>query len=320
MQPARTTAVGCEARALLARHDRWDVLACFERCAYLIENSGERVVCLAHASLGNGPLNILLETPLPERGFAALLPPPGSPGGKARVRGFALHVAGLPPLLLGGSPIWSPRPFPEYTPARLGRTVRRLAATVLPGTPLPGVAELLFPGPSTTAPSRMDRELADRIETVRSVMSRWFRGDGHRHLPLLAETLKTAVGMGRGLTPSGDDFIGGALMALHALGERESARELYRRLEPTLERGTNLISRALLDCAARGLAGEGIHDVLAQMSLDTLTPRLDCLYRMGHTSGWDTFTGIATAMSTHSEARSGTHPGTSALGNGGICR
>ncbi|MGE4291972.1 MAG: DUF2877 domain-containing protein [Desulfovibrio sp.] len=304
MKPARVIALGCQARKLLERYERWRVLACFERCAYLAANSGQRIVCLAHDSLGNGPLNILLATALPDRGFMALIPPPGSPAGEAcRVRGFTLHVAGLPPLCLDGPPVWSPAPFPEYAHERLGRTLQRLAETVLPGLALPGVAGLLFPGLFPSTPTMIDRELASRIEAARAAMDGWFCDGGNRRLALLVGTLKAMVGMGRGLTPSGDDFIGGVLLALHAMGEGEAARVLYGRLVPALEDDTNVISRALLACAAKGLAGEGIHDILAQLSRVSASIGLSALNHMGHTSGWDTFLGIASAMSACSKAR-----------------
>src|SRR5690606_34858462 len=60
------------------------------------------------------------------------------------------------------------------------------------------------------------------------------------------------LGLGPGLTPSGDDFLAGALAALYGVGARDHVQLLWSKLEPCLSSATNEISAAHLRCAASG--------------------------------------------------------------------
>ena len=101
------------------------------------------------------------------------------------------------------------------------------------------------------------------------------------------------IGLGPGLTPSGDDFLGGLMLALHHVHREAQARGLWRWLEPRLRR-TSAISAAHL---AAGAAGEG-HEVLhaclqALHSADADWPSvLAQLDNVGHCSGWDSLAGL----------------------------
>ncbi|WP_316898636.1 DUF2877 domain-containing protein [Pseudodesulfovibrio indicus] len=298
MQTARITDIGCEARALMERDAAWSVLAVFRRCAYLIEDVGEAVVCLGHRALGNGPLNILVEMPLPEGGFGALLPAPGPNRGRAEIHDRVLQVPGLPPLFFAKAPVWSPPAVRTADSERLARSARRIAREVIPALAPPGVAGLLF-SPSGQAPSRpMEREPVDRIRAALRAMGPWLLDGGQD--PRFPHAARELVGLGQGLTPTGDDYLGGVFLALHATARPDLAQRLYRALEPNLERATNIISRALLHCAARGMGGADMHDLLAELASGVPRPGLERLDAIGHTSGWDTFSGMLHTLSAFS--------------------
>ena len=100
------------------------------------------------------------------------------------------------------------------------------------------------------------------------------------------------IGLGPGLTPSGDDYFGGVLVALHALERAPQADSLWRWLEPRLAGRTGAISGAHLAAAATGQAHEALHAVLAGSS------DLAELDAVGHCSGWDSLAGALAVLRT----------------------
>ena len=70
------------------------------------------------------------------------------------------------------------------------------------------------------------------------------------------------VGLGPGLTPSGDDFLGGIMIALHALDRPGAAGRLA---DPAVAAATSLgnpIAAAHLSAAAEGQGHAAIHDAM----------------------------------------------------------
>ena len=106
----------------------------------------------------------------------------------------------------------------------------------------------------------------------------------------LKAEIEMIIGLGPGLTPSGDDYLGGALIALHALGRARRAESLWRWLEPRLAGRTSALSAAHLAAAAAGQGHEALHEVL-NGSADAA--RLDAV---GHCSGWDALAGAVAVL------------------------
>ncbi len=102
------------------------------------------------------------------------------------------------------------------------------------------------------------------------------------------------IGLGPGLTPSGDDYLGGMLVALRAYGRAQQADSLWRWLKPRLAR-TSAISGAHLTAAASGEAHEALHEALGILfsGAQDWEPALRRLDAVGHCSGWDGLAGVA---------------------------
>ncbi|WP_433240419.1 DUF2877 domain-containing protein [Streptosporangium sp. CA-135522] len=108
------------------------------------------------------------------------------------------------------------------------------------------------------------------------------------------------VGLGPGLTPSGDDMLAGTLVALRHLGaaagvERAVWLADWLAAAVTFDaRGrTTPISATLLHCAARGEASGEVLAVLRGLAgRQALEPALHRLLRLGHTSGADLAWGL----------------------------
>ena len=114
--------------------------------------------------------------------------------------------------------------------------------------------------------------------------------------PREAEAL---LGLGPGLTPAGDDFIGGAVLALHVLGRTGLARRLGEWALAESRERTGIISRAHLHAAARGMGAEPVHRALHCLLVPG-APGLDATLAdtaaIGHSSGHDTLAGAVCVL------------------------
>ena len=131
--------------------------------------------------------------------------------------------------------------------------------------------------------------LSVHAQPALEAIDRWLAGNA------LAHEAAQLIGLGPGLTPSGDDYFGGVLVALRWLGRGAQAESLWRWLEPRLAGRTSPISAAHLAAAAAGQVHEALHEVLENLSawqVPDLHPSLARLDAVGHTSGWDALAGI----------------------------
>lgn len=106
------------------------------------------------------------------------------------------------------------------------------------------------------------------------------------------------IGLGPGLTPAGDDFVGGAMIALRAAGKIALADRVAGWALPLAKERTNRISRTHLQCAAAGEGHEALHDFLRTFSEE----HLGRLGRIGHSSGLDAAAGAVLALNVNIHA------------------
>jgi hypothetical protein len=126
--------------------------------------------------------------------------------------------------------------------------------------------------------------LSGHAQPALDALERWLVGNA------LGEEAGGLIGLGPGLTPSGDDYLGGMLVALRLTGRGVQADGLWRWLEPRLKARTSAISAAHLAAAAAGEAHEALHRVLnGELELDALNA-------VGHTSGWDALAGAMAVL------------------------
>lgn len=121
------------------------------------------------------------------------------------------------------------------------------------------------------------------------------------HLLGVLTAAERLMGLGPGLTPSGDDVLAGLLVTLRGLGAAAGAERAVRLagwLAATVafdaRTRTTPISATLLHCAARGESCPEVVEVLRGLAgLRPLEPAVHRLRRLGHTSGSDLAQGIA---------------------------
>lgn len=266
-----------------------EVAAVFERCFYLAAPRG--FICVGVAEIGDGPINVLVD-------FGSRVPQWAALGVTREAKGVVadgrLLVGDRFALPVANAQRWSPPPWPDVSPAdvELGiAAVRRLAP---PCCPAEGLSRLVVG----------DARRANRTARAAEALLRDFRaalGGSLAENAASTDLRRTAtllVGLGPGLTPSGDDLLGGVLLVLSALGYTGVRDDLWRALEDELEHLTVGISAAHLAAAADGLAAAFLHDALIAIlraDVDTLPHHLSVLAVTGHSSGFDMLAGLVLA-------------------------
>lgn len=257
------------------------VCAVFERSAYV--ELGGQWICVGGNDLRRGPLNALVDAPgaLRRRWIGALTR-------DTRVLGeWPIFRVADARLDFTRATRWRPTmPALPIDPARLARGLSRMRrAARIRTIPAEGFAFLV-------AATDADGALADAAHAAESGLHAWLAERGSASPP---RALRDVIGLGPGLTPSGDDFLGGALVALHAFGKRDIARTLGDWLLPLCERATHPVSVAHLAAAADGEGGEALHACLTAIADDgDVDLALDTIASVGHTSGWDALAGALT--------------------------
>lgn len=114
------------------------------------------------------------------------------------------------------------------------------------------------------------------------------------------------IGLGPGLTPCGDDFLGGLFFAAHWLQEaypgkvRPATRSIFNLMQWARNR-THPVSHAILGDLAIGQGPEPLHRLLGLLfmggKLDGRTmDAVDCLLQVGHTTGRCILAGALTSL------------------------
>jgi len=320
----------------LAGADDLRVLAVFGRSLYLASGTEGGLLCLCRADLDPGPLNALCQpwperlppegTPCERRGgrlvcgetafdlsAAHLWEPPAPPPFSAETLAPALCRAKrvladrplpaqglgklLPPLLesvteYGSSAIpavsFSPAAPPPLRPSAPGGSA--IGGSAIGGSAIGGPAPFTPPKPAPAAAQETLEELARP-----GLCALWQWLTGRAASPDSA--VNALIGLGPGLTPSGDDVLGGVFIAMHAAGMDKAA---LARAAAAAGGRTNRISRAHLACAMRGAGALSLHlwlnALLSGADASALERAADGLDNVGHSSGWDAALGIVLAL------------------------
>jgi hypothetical protein len=107
------------------------------------------------------------------------------------------------------------------------------------------------------------------------------------------------IGLGPGLTPAGDDFVGGAFFARAAFVRTPTTAadwaQATARVRAVAADRTHPISAVLLSDLLAGEGYEPLHDLAAALAADAPSAAVDAaarLVRIGHSSGWDLLAGF----------------------------
>lgn len=284
--------IGAIAREILSVDGPCEVIAVFDRSFYLACPVG--IVCVGR-DIGSGPINLEVASIRSSLGteldWLALNIASGVEGtvnlGLVRLSsGLALDV--------GKASEWTPPPPPIFVTTHAIDGVAQLRAAAHGAAPADGLARLVLCGDAAGHTARAAKGAIDALcaGLPRNLACNELSNDVARAATLL-------LGMGPGLTPSGDDLLGGVMLSLTAAGHAPIRDALWHNLEPELNELTVPISAMHLSAAADGMAGERLHALLeGVMGGDeaSLATAIDELSAVGHTSGWDAAAGIALGL------------------------
>jgi hypothetical protein len=119
--------------------------------------------------------------------------------------------------------------------------------------------------------------------------------------PAATEAALTLLGLGAGLTPSGDDFVGGAFFARAVLAASRSAAwtQAATSIRGAAAQATNAISATLLGDLIEGDGWSPLHDLAGALVSGDDARALSAARRLtglGHSSGWDVLAGLAAGI------------------------
>jgi hypothetical protein len=282
--------IGFDAARALTGGGTGRVAAVFARAIYLRTPRGW--ACAGPPGLGGGPLNLLCDLP-DAMDWAARGLRPGaaiSIGEKAIDLGRGLVLA------LDGARVWQPAPSGPWSQESLGKGLRALDRLTAGALPTAGLATFLRP--DAVAASAEARKAAPNV----AILYAWLRGTPESNASPSHSVLEAAtrlLGLGPGLTPSGDDFLGGLLIALRLLNRGALSARLWTGLEAAAARRSLDLSVAHLSAAAAGRGSAALHAALNALvtgRADDLPAELERIEEIGHTSGWDALAGAVTAL------------------------
>ena len=293
--PLAADLIGPMARQILSPDSGGTILAGYSRAVYLRSAAGE-LLWLAPG-----------DVPMHRRGIRVPASLPKSPRDSAyRVADGTLQLGSAVSIDFGKARAWEPQSIassaePFETVICSSDQLQMLPSPRGFGAFLPPLLEYAAGTPFPPRAPRGDRA----IETAYPAMCGVASACRQQDLATLLRHAEGLVGMGNGLTPSGDDYIGGVLFGLAMLREAGARLEWCSpgSVAPFITASgprTNLISAALLGDHAAGHASETLHRFafafLMDRSPEAVHRAASDLIQMGHSTGWDLLTGAWTAM------------------------
>mgnify|MGYP001228734375 CR=1 FL=1 len=265
------------------------VTAVFESSLYLEVNSSW--ICLADANLGFGPLTVSIKSKYGREWINSF-----SVGRLVKFSPVGISTENSTVISTKGARSWQPPKEPSWTKNSLILGLCVLENVAYSKVPAEGLGRFLFECPDSFPASDESRAAEDPI----GILKNWLKKCFEVQMPITPnkEAVSALLGLGPGLTPSGDDFLGGMLIALYVCGKKSVQKQLFTQVKSLLN-STGPVSRAHLKAAALGEGSHSLHQVLNMLlegNETQLEPGIDAINQIGHTSGWDALAGVAVVL------------------------
>ena len=253
-------------------------------------NAERSLLSVVLPEVGPGPFAIVVAKPDPSfEGFDAL-----DLEGSVTIKGRRIAIG---PIQVDATSAeeWQPRPDWRRFGGGLDRVAQANLTELLrehapPGSFAPLVSGAL-PELDQTIQSKALHAAASPAELFLSSLAAGDR-DG------AGEAATGLAGLGGGVTPSGDDYLQGAIHAIWAKLSTELARPMGEAIASEAAPRTNVVSGEWLRAAARGEAGVDWHLLAQAIAANQQVERtmIQLLHR-GHTSGADAMAGFLATLS-----------------------
>ncbi len=290
----RVVLAGAFAKKFFTSPGEATIIGVFRRSLY-VENTFGRVACIGDKGIGPGPLNALCEFS-DDVDFTQIV----EPGSPAKIRDGWMQLGPRMKIDISRPVAWEPEPLPdgwdlEFFLENLPVLVQWIAET----GPREGLAPLIAQvvgGEEISNEDAFQTVSWKGISDFRLWLSHSLDQGENLEFPAIARRL---VGLGPGLTPSGDDFWCGVMIALRAQGFMGILEKVSGDVLKRAEERTNKISRAHMECAAGGQGTEALHETISALGIADearLRSALRELDKIGHSSGWDSLAGVVCVL------------------------
>jgi hypothetical protein len=212
----------------------------------------------------------------------------------------------------GAVPTWDPPPLDRRRapPSADGHWGLHLAQAVLSDLPepngfgafLPMILAPASPEPRSAPIRGVDASIgAEGLRAALGVAQACRDGD----VPQILSLAESLVGLGDGLTPCGDDFLGGVLFGLAAIRRDDQGDAIRLGLDLSeflrwARQRTSEISSQLLHDHAEGhgceVLGPLTRGLLERWPVRAVLPAARALIGLGHSTGWSLMAGVWTAL------------------------
>lgn len=269
------------------RHPR--ILHVFDRACNLI-NERKEVLSIVTPQIGNGPFNLVVEEDILFSDHLNVQSP-------ISIRARQIHLGDLI-INTEDTRFWFPRPEWERLHTKRDNILSQIMS--LRGrwfSARSNVLANLEIASSQSANALLATTLP--ITICQSLTSSL----GIADIPSSRTAARQLAGLGIGLTPSGDDFMMGALYAAWIVHPPEIASVLAREIADTAIPLTTSLSAAWLRAAGRGEAGILWHELFNSLLLPSasLQSPISKILSVGETSGADALAGFFGVMSAFKE-------------------
>ena len=290
------------AQRALVRSRKWQVISSFKRSFYCCDND-ENIICIGQEEIGKGPFTILCssEQTWPKNVLANIK--------YLWLREEKLLFEGSKVVFdMQGASIWN-KTLSTINTANAHlyfdlNTLANMAAVNAPSESLGYLIPHFFPtkinrksmelSALTCAIHQRFRNIISEVKPQPIFLNTRFVDN------LFVDTLEQLIGLGKGLTPSGDDFLAGIVMGFYKVGRVMDGHYLACHFNRTASERTTIVSLAFYSALSEGLVAEPFRQLLEVIGSGDVKQLVQALARingMGATSGWDTVAGILFGIS-----------------------
>lgn len=197
---------------------------------------------------------------------------------------------------LSRAALWDPRP--DWDILRQERDKVRgwiplLIKLLRSAAPMGGLVELIC---SADPPPIYERQA---LRPARGSIDKLIKGLSRKDADQCDTAACELAGCGVGLTPEGDDFLLGCLLAVRILYEKDQAHLIAGSIAEAAARRTTLLSAAWLRAAAIGKCAAPWHALFQGLVCDkaeTIETAARAIMRQGHTSGSAALAGFISVL------------------------